>query len=414
MSALTILITIVYVFLLRWITKPVLYTSLLGVEVLLVLIGFFAFQRKDDFSPESNNYVFAFGIAIGIWVLAALFLLFICCQWENISLGASIMTAAADFLGQNSKVGILPIISYILCIPIVAWWGSSAVFIYSMGEPKFDWDLPVASIEMAKEATIMFWVFLFGFFWIIAFLVALEQFIIAATACMWYFSGDGSDVAVSFGDVGVGIAAKWGFRYHLGSVAFGAFLVAVVTTIKVVFEYFAAKYEKVAGKDNCVFKAVTCCIRYCIWCLDAYIKFINKNAYIQIALHNSSFCKAAKESFYLMIRHAGRFTSLNVVGWLITFLGKGIIVGLSVWISILIMGSGYPQIQQPIVPAVIVGFAAYIVSSIFLSVFDFAALAILHCFIMDQDFGGSTRTPQSLQPFLDKNDEINDKKKGKQ
>lgn len=187
--------------------------------------------------------------------------------------------------------------------------------------------------------------FLFGLFWIIAFIVALEQFIVAATCCMWYFSGDGSDVAISFGDVGVGIATKWAFRYHLGSLAIGSFLIAVVQMIKVVFEYFASKEDYLKTKDNFAVKAILCCIRYCIWCLDAYVKFINKNSYIQIALHNSTFCTACKESFYLIVRHIGRFSSLGVIGFLITFLGKGIIVGLSVWVSILIMNSQYPEIQ---------------------------------------------------------------------
>ena len=44
------------------------------------------------------------------------------------------------------------------------------------------------------------------------------------------------------------------------------------------------------------------------------------------------------------------------------------------------------------------------VGSMFLSVFSFACTAILHCFILDEDTGGSDLTPKSLQPFLDMND----------
>jgi hypothetical protein len=46
---------------------------------------------------------------------------------------------------------------------------------------------------------------------------------------------------------------------------------------------------------------------------------------------------------------------------------------------------------------------------VFLSIFDFSALAILHCFIVDEDFGGSSRTPESLKSFLDLNDQKNKK-----
>jgi len=228
---------------------------------------------------------------------------------------------------------------------------------------------------------------------------------------MWYFSGEGSDDAKSRGAVSVSLGVKWAFLYHLGSIAFGAFLIAVVTMLKVVFEYFAKKYEAIAGKDNPVYKAAACVIRGCIWCLDCCVKFINENSYIQIALHNSTFCKGAQEAFYLMIRHAGRFSSAQVVGYIMTLIGKGTIVGASVWLTIVLVDSQYPQIQQPVVPSAIVGMIAWVVGSLFLSIFDFASLAILHCFIMDEDFGGSSRTPDSLKPFLDLNDEEVAKKK---
>uniref|UniRef100_A0A7S3FVB3 Choline transporter-like protein n=1 Tax=Strombidium rassoulzadegani TaxID=1082188 RepID=A0A7S3FVB3_9SPIT len=405
MSAVSFVITIIYIFLLRWITKPLLYTSLLLIFVLGLLVGYFVWTKKDEYPAESNNYKYAMALAIVVWVITALYALFVCCQWGNIALGASIMEASGDFVSKNTRVGLMPLIAYIVTIPITLWWGASAVYIYSIGEPSYEENTMIAKINLGQEATYMFWVFLFGLFWIVAFVIALSQFIIATTACMWYFSGDGSDSHDGDGNYGVLMATKWGFSYHMGSVAFGAFLIAVITMIKVIFEYFAKKYESVAGKDNFVFKAVTCCIRCCIWALDSYIKFINENAYIQIALHNSSFCKAAQESFYLMIRHAGRFSSVGVVGWIMTFLGKGVIVGLSMWLTILLVEQSYTQVQQPIVPAVLVGIVAWVIASLFLSIFDYSSLAILHCFIVDQDFGGSAKTPDSLKNFLDFNDE---------
>jgi hypothetical protein len=48
----------------------------------------------------------------------------------------------------------------------------------------------------------------------------------------------------------------------------------------------------------------------------------------------------------------------------------------------------------------------------FLSVFSFAATAILHCFIQDEDTGGaSALTPPALVPFLEKYDKSFDKAK---
>jgi hypothetical protein len=138
---------------------------------------------------------------------------------------------------------------------------------------------------------------------------------------------------------------KWAFTYHLGSIALGSLLVAIITLIKIVFEYLAKQNEKIMGKDNFIFKAVVCCLRCVIWCLDCCIKYINLNAYIQIAIHGSNFCTSAKEAFYLIVRHADRFGSVNLISTLLTFLGKALITGLSVWISMLWMNAKYPQVQ---------------------------------------------------------------------
>ena len=42
----------------------------------------------------------------------------------------------------------------------------------------------------------------------------------------------------------------------------------------------AKKYEAMGNKDNTVYKVVSCMIRCFLWCLDKYIRFITKNAYI--------------------------------------------------------------------------------------------------------------------------------------
>ena len=39
-----------------------------------------------------------------------------------------------------------------------------------------------------------------------------------------------------------------------------------------------------ANKDNPVVKALLCCTSYLIDCLNRFVKFISKTAYIQIAL----------------------------------------------------------------------------------------------------------------------------------
>ena len=61
------------------------------------------------------------------------------------------------------------------------------------------------------------------------------------------------------------------------------------------------------------------------------------------------------------------------------------------------------------VPAVIIGIVSYLIGSLFLSIFSFSCTAILHCFLLDEDTGGSAVTTNSLKGFLDYTDRQNAK-----
>ena len=286
-------------------------------------------------------------------------------------------------------------------IPVVGVWIFSTVHLMSIGTPKYVPDSFFGSMEYENVIVYLFLFMLFGIFWVIAFIGAFQLFVIAATTCMWYFSGQGSDNADNQGSIGVLLSFKWGLWYHMGSLAWGAFLVAVVTMVRVIFEYFVKKMEAAGANNNPVAKALICVTRGCIWCLDCCIKFINKNAYIQVALHNTNFCAAAWTGFYLVVRHIGRFSASSLSTTIMSVLGKGVIIALSVWLTILSLNKWYPDVQSPVMPCVVVGCIAFVVSTMFLNVFSFSSLTILQCFLLDEDFGGSNRTPQSLQKFLD-------------
>lgn len=70
-------------------------------------------------------------------VLTLLYTLFLCWQWKNIAIGASIMEAAGDFVSSNSRIALLPIFAYLACLPVVFWFALTNLFLYSMGEPEY-------------------------------------------------------------------------------------------------------------------------------------------------------------------------------------------------------------------------------------------------------------------------------------
>ena len=191
MAFATIIISIIYVFLLKWITKPLLYISMVLILVGFILLGGFAWMHKDEYQPESENYKYSQYGAIAAWFVAFVYLICMCCCNKNISLGASIMECASEFVSQNIRIVVLPLIAYFLSMIFMVYWVFTAVYLFSVGKPTWEADSFIAKIDRKEEFEYMGWYFLFGLFWAIAFIICTQQFMIGALSCMWYYSGQG-------------------------------------------------------------------------------------------------------------------------------------------------------------------------------------------------------------------------------
>jgi hypothetical protein len=64
--------------------------------------------------------------------------------------------------------------------------------------------------------------------------------------CSWYFT-ENSDRR---GDFSITRGYWWLIRYNIGSVLFGSFIIALVTLIRVIFEYIQKKMENVNGENG--------------------------------------------------------------------------------------------------------------------------------------------------------------------
>ncbi len=155
-------------------------------------------------------------------------------------------------------------------------------------------------------------------------LLAMGQFIIIVTVCVWYFS-HGTDKE---GSGGVIKAIWWTFRYHLGSLAFGSLILAIVWAIRIIFEYMRKKFA-VAEHSNPLVKIGAWVCSCCLYCLNRFIKFLNKNAYIQVALKSTNFCTSAWNAFILILRNGAKYGFVAWVGTVFIYLGKFFIASLS-------------------------------------------------------------------------------------
>ena len=401
MAVATLVISFIYLLLLRPIAGPLTWTALFLLLLLQIAGGVWAYTRSSDF-PEgsSNNKAYMYS-GIGLFVVAFIYLICLCCCWKNIARAVGIVKATSRFSQQVPTIFAVPVVFFFIILIWVLYWTASALYLYSIGEPvKRDGDIPIADIKWDKNTRYLFLTHVFGLFWVGAFIIGAAQFVIAATTVQWYFNSESENA----GKGSVMLGVKWLFRYHLGSIAFGALIIAIMQMIKLMFEYIRKKFEV---RNNKCMEIMWNVVRCCIWCVDYYIRFITKNAYIQIAVKGVNFCSGAKGAFFLIIRNVAQFGITLGIANILMFIGKAFIMGVSGFLTYIILekSSISEKLFAPFVPVIVVIIIAYLTSSIFLSVFSFAANTMLHCLFFDCEIGGG-HTPKSLQDFVDEKEDL--------
>ena len=211
-------------------------------------------------------------------------------------------------------------------------------------------------------------------------IIAISQFIIICAVCTWYFSHGGDKE----GEAKVLRGLKWTFRFHFGSLAFGSAILAIVWFIRTLFEYMRKKLTKTDPTG--IVKTLMCICSCCLYCLNRFVKFLTKNAYIQVAIRGTNFCVSAWNAFILVLRNAVKFGIVNTVGTIFIFLGKFLIASLSGALAFVVAAYWpwiYNRITSPIIPALACALIGYVIASIFMSIFSIASNTILQCFLLD-------------------------------
>uniref|UniRef100_A0A3B3X8E8 Choline transporter-like protein n=1 Tax=Poecilia mexicana TaxID=48701 RepID=A0A3B3X8E8_9TELE len=116
----------------------------------------------------------------------------------------------------------------------------------------------------------------FLFFWCANFVIALGQMSLAGAFASYYWAFSKPGDIPTFP---VFSAMGRSLRYHTGSLAFGSLILSIVQIIRVLLEYLD---HKLKGAENKFAKFLLCCLKCCFWCLEKFIKFMNRNAYIMV------------------------------------------------------------------------------------------------------------------------------------
>lgn len=138
----------------------------------------------------------------------------------------------------------------------------------------------------------------------------------------------------------------------------------------------------------------TCC-SCCLDCFHRFIKFLNENAYVQVALTGENFCNSGMTAFVLALKNSTTFFITNGIGTLIFFLGKMTISIFNTLIGYFII-TNVPEfreeIENPVTVLAVVFLMSLVVANVFMEVLSSASLTILQCFYTDVDICEQSKT----------------------
>jgi len=280
------------------------------------------FQANDLNDSETEAFWLLVG-CIALAVLGCCFCVCVACGFKHVKEAINVIDAAADFTVENKRVIIVPMIYFTITIISFVVWLYAFACVVSLNPIKasnglipqdrdIDWDAKPWHMWAALG---MF----FGILWIMAWWNYTSQFVVMAAASTYYFNCKEENEYE--GKAELCYSVKLAHVYHTGSIAMGAFIIALIEFIKFVFLYLAKKAEKASGGNKCI-KAVVCVAECILSCIEKICDYINQAAFAYIAVSGDGFCAGAWNGFLLNVKHMLSFTFANYIAKLFILLGK--------------------------------------------------------------------------------------------
>ncbi|KAG2493603.1 hypothetical protein HYH03_008120 [Edaphochlamys debaryana] len=243
----------------------------------------------------------------------------------------------------------------------------------------------------------------FGLLWTNQVIIGFSCVTIAGAIAHFYWSrGDSANMPT----FPVLTALKNTVFYHMGSICFGAFIIALIQLIRFLLEYLDRKTKELQAQNKFA-EWMMCCVKCCMWCLEKIVQFINRNAYIMIAVKGKGYCCSAIKAVRLIINNCLRVAVVNLVADVLIFLGKvsvaavgGVVAYAMTEADYYTNPTKYPEtfLYSPVLPIALSCITAFAVAEIFFAVYEMAIDTIILAFCEDCDKNGGT--PKYAPPLL--------------
>uniref|UniRef100_A0A8C5B1S2 Choline transporter-like protein n=1 Tax=Gadus morhua TaxID=8049 RepID=A0A8C5B1S2_GADMO len=416
-------VSLTFILLLRFTAGLLLWVTILAV-MLLVAYGMWYCSRELSGlgeRPGSDVAIMEVGFHTDLQVYLQLrqtWVIF--CKLPSQCAICSLAYLSAESTGHIMSSLFYPLITFLLLALFISYWAVTAVANpppapMQTFNRKSNWSAAArASCEGSRCTFALYggetpyhrYLFLLQLFnllaclWLLNFSLALEQCTLAGAFASYYWARRRPrDVP----PCPLFSSFSRAVRYHTGSLAFGSLILSVVQLARILLEYLDEKLRA----NNVVARFIVCCLKCCFWCLERFIRYMNRNAYIMVAIYGTNFCTSAREAFFLLMRNVVRVAVLDRVTDFLLFLGKLLIAGgvgvlaffvfdrkLTIFVEV-------PDLNFYWVPIVTVFLGSYLIAHGFFSVYAMCVDTLFLCFCEDLERNdGSAERPFFMSPGL--------------
>mmetsp|Transcript_21682 Transcript_21682/g.60287 ORF Transcript_21682/g.60287 Transcript_21682/m.60287 type:complete len:817 (+) Transcript_21682:143-2593(+) len=230
---------------------------------------------------------------------------------------------------------------------------------------------------------------LFGLFWVTQFIAGFTTVVVSGAVANFYWNrgtrgGVRNDVSP------LGWALRTAFCCHMGSVALGSFITALVAFVRVILEYIHRKTK--SATEGTICGSVMSMLRCCCWCFQKFLDFVNRNTLIMVGVKGKGYCASAARSSVLLLSNVVRVAVVNTVSGFLMWLGKLLVMALCGMLAFLICELpffndpvNFPDtyVTSSIVPVIATIVTAYLIADVYFQVYDVVVDTILLAFCED-------------------------------
>ncbi|XP_042865088.1 choline transporter-like protein 1 [Penaeus japonicus] len=229
--------------------------------------------EKDVLQKSVTNFLI---MAIVSTIFTILTIVLLIAMRKRIKLVIALFKEAGKAVAAMPLILLQPVWTCVWLVLVCLLGFIGVLIIESSGDPK----LYQGTVVFVKSSVIahLRWYHLFALLWITQFLVACQHVTIAGAISQWYFKRNKKQLGWP-----ILTSMKRMYRYHLGSIALGSLIIALVKFVRFILKYLE---KRLSGQSQACSWALRCC-QCCLWCFEKFLKFLSKNAYIEIGEFNA-------------------------------------------------------------------------------------------------------------------------------